>query len=151
MTELVVVKPMEPEDYSACWRIWQRSGDSAVRSGEGESGVRRFLKHNPRLNWVAWQEGTIVGGVLAGSDGWRGYVHHLAVDQAFRRQGVAGALMVKVITTLEEMGIPQIEVTVPAHCSDGQLFFLGCNWTKQMETRHFVSALGWRVQGWSQR
>ena len=61
------------EDYDAVIPLWRRTGGV----GLNESGTRRviaaYLRRNPRLSFVAEKDGRIIGAVLCGHDGRRGW------------------------------------------------------------------------------
>ena len=42
---------------------------------------------------VADEAGQLIGAALATFDGWRAFLYHVAIDEAFRGQGVAKALI----------------------------------------------------------
>lgn len=54
--------------------------------------MERYLKHNAGMSQVAVVDGKIVGTVLAGHDGRRGFIHHMAVLPEFRRKKIGHAL-----------------------------------------------------------
>ena len=49
---------------------------------------------------------------MAGFDGVRGWVHHLAVDPASRRQGIATQLMRAAESGLQALGCPKVNLQV---------------------------------------
>jgi ribosomal-protein-alanine N-acetyltransferase len=59
-------------------------------------------------NFVAVQAGGIVGAIIAGSVGVRGAISHVAVVESHRRQGVAGALVDKVLADFRTRGIRRV-------------------------------------------
>jgi ribosomal protein S18 acetylase RimI-like enzyme len=64
------------------------------------------------LVWVAEADGAIVGVVIAGYDGVRGWIYHLAVDEAYRRRGIATALMRAAESELVRRGCPKVNLQV---------------------------------------
>ena len=67
--------------------------------------MRFYLARNPGLSFVAVQGCKIIGAVLCGHDGRRGYLHHLAVAQGHRRNGIGTALVDKALDALRTKGI----------------------------------------------
>ncbi|MFC4029982.1 GNAT family N-acetyltransferase [Streptomyces polygonati] len=72
--------------------FWARSAEGASITDDAD-GVTRLLVRDPEALLVAEREGTIVGTVIAGFDGWRCHLYRLAVDPDHRRQGIATALL----------------------------------------------------------
>lgn len=68
----------------------------------------------PDLFFVARQRGQVVGTVMAGYDGVRGWVHKLAVHPDLRRQGLASKLMQRAETALKASGCPKLNLQVRA-------------------------------------
>jgi len=61
---------------------------------------------------VAELDGAIVGSVMGGYDGHRGWVNYLAVDPAHRRSGLGRVLMAEVEARLRRLGCPKINLQV---------------------------------------
>jgi len=76
--------------------------------------IRRKLTVQPQLFLVGLVDGRVVGTVLAGFDGVRGWVHHLAVHGSCRRQGIASALMRAAEEGLAGLGCPKVNLQVRA-------------------------------------
>jgi len=54
----------------------------------------------------------VVGTVLCGHDGRRGYIHHLAVAQSHRRRGIGRALVERILSALMAQGIQKCHLFV---------------------------------------
>ncbi|NEE56178.1 GNAT family N-acetyltransferase, partial [Streptomyces sp. SID8455] len=61
-------------------------------SDDGD-GVARLVERDPDALILAERDGTLVGTVIAGFDGWRCHLYRLAVHPEQRRRGVGGALL----------------------------------------------------------
>ena len=61
-------------------------GFNVGRADEQEN-LQRFLKRNPDLCLGAYEEDQIIGTILGGDDGRRGYIYHLAIDPLHQHQG----------------------------------------------------------------
>lgn len=58
---------------------------------DSEDGIAVYLKRNPDTCFVAEDEDEIVGIILSGHDGRRGYIYHMAVKLSCRNQGVGNS------------------------------------------------------------
>jgi len=106
------IRPYETRDESSVIALWQAC--SLVRpQNDPLKDIARKLKVNPEWFLVATSEvGVIVGTVMAGYEGHRGWINYLAVAPAVRRQGVGRALMVAAEQLLRAAGCPKINLQV---------------------------------------
>lgn len=70
------------------------------------------MKRNPQTCFVAEQEGEIVGVIIAGNDGRRGYIYHTAVDPNQRKSGIGKKLVEAALGALRECGITKVALVV---------------------------------------
>jgi ribosomal protein S18 acetylase RimI-like enzyme len=92
---------------------WLRSEGVGLGESDTKEGVAAFLLRNPGLSAVAESlHGEIVGAVLCGHDGRRGYLHHLAVAATHRRRGIARRLVQYSFSGLANEKIPKCNIFV---------------------------------------
>jgi putative acetyltransferase len=90
----ISIRSMTIHDYPVVLSLWQRTEGIGLSQSDTKDAIGVFLKRNPGASAVATlNSGEVVGAVLCGHDGRRGYLHHLAVEAKFRRQGVASLLL----------------------------------------------------------
>ncbi|HEY1607875.1 MAG TPA: GNAT family acetyltransferase [Paraburkholderia sp.] len=70
------------------------------------------LATQPELFFVATCSDAIVGTILAGYDGHRGWLYSLAVDPVVRRQGIGTRLVAHAENALAERGCPKVNLQV---------------------------------------
>lgn len=94
-----------PEDYAAAIELWSAM-EEGVRVGPSDAPaeIEKKLERDPDLFLAAEDDGRLIGTVIGGFDGRRGFVYHLAVAAAFRRSGVASRLMAEVESRLRGKG-----------------------------------------------
>jgi ribosomal protein S18 acetylase RimI-like enzyme len=68
----------------------------------------------PELFLVCHSDGRLVGTVLAGFDGFRGWVNKVAADPDHQRQGIASHLMEAAEQGLARLGCPKLNIQVRA-------------------------------------
>lgn len=76
--------------------------------------IDRKLAHSPAGLLVALLEERIVGVVMVGYDGHRGWVNYLASEPNSRRSGIGRALMDAAETHLLELGCPKVNLQIRA-------------------------------------
>ena len=67
---------------------------------------------NPTTNYIAQVENKIVGVILCGHDGRRGYIYHTAVDSDYRGNGIGKRLVNAVLEALKKEGINKVTLVV---------------------------------------
>ena len=96
-----------PGDHSSLVRLWSRVFPDDPPRNAPEAMIRNKERVQPELLLVATLEEAIVGAVIAGFDGTRGWIYHLAVDSEFRRRGVGTALVRAAEEGLRRLGCPK--------------------------------------------
>ena len=74
--------------------------------------IARKLRVQPEWFLIATAGEEVVGSVMAGYDGHRGWVNYLAVTPDSRRLGVGRTLMAEVERLLREAGCPKINLQI---------------------------------------
>ena len=125
------IREMTIEDYDEVFSLW-RSVEGMGLHGicDSEEGVGKYLRRNPGLSFVARDSDRLVGAVLCGHDGRRGYLHHLAVDREYRRKGIGTALNERVIAKLKDLGITRCHIFVLPDNIEAQRFWQRIGWTE---------------------
>lgn len=70
------------------------------------------MKVQPELFLVAVDGTQVVGSVMAGYDGHRGWLYYLASDPARRGEGIARDLVERAEQLLLDMGCPKVQLMV---------------------------------------
>jgi len=91
--------------WKSCEGIWVSDDDSY-------ENMKIYFKRNPKSNFIVLYENQIIGTVKCSHDGRRGYIHHLAVKEEFRKQGTAKELVGKCMAFLRTQGIKKFRVFV---------------------------------------
>ena len=95
------------------------------------------MAHNPGLVFVAREgtsdSGALIGAVLCGNDGRRGYIHHLAVSQSHRHQGLGRELVDRCLNALRRIGIQKYHIFVFGGNADAVAFWNMIGWTQRVE------------------
>ena len=123
----MTIREMTIEDYKQVYDLWiHTTGMGLNNLDDSEEGIEKFLKRNPTTCFVAEQEGKIIGVILAGHDGRRGFIYHTTVNQECRKQGIGKALVDHVLDALEKEGIHKVALVVFERNQLGNAF-----WEKQ--------------------
>ena len=77
---MLTIRPMTSADYDAVHALWLSTPGMGLNDvDDSRAGIAAYLRRNPTTCFVAQDEGRLVGVILAGHDGRRGYIHHTCV------------------------------------------------------------------------
>ena len=123
------IRKMTARDCDAVLAFWHDiRGIGLDDDCDSPRGLRQYLKRNPGLSFVAYDEDSIVGAVLSGHDGRRGYLHHLAVAPSHRKLGIGKALVARCFQSLAKQHIPKCNIFLFRSNAAGRAFWLQTGW-----------------------
>lgn len=127
------IRAMEISDYEEVFALWQVTSKRALSDSDSRENIEKYLKRNEGLSKVAAEDGKIVGTLLAGHDGRRGFFYHMAVLPQHRRKGIAKALVEAALSALADEGIEKTHIFTYFDNYDGQAFWSTLGWEKRNE------------------
>ena len=89
------IREFRIEDYPIVRDLWQTAG-LTLRPGDELEDVKLKLQRDPELFLVAEQNDEIVGSIIGGWDGRRGWIYHLAVKPQYQRKRIGANLVQEV-------------------------------------------------------
>ena len=131
----VTVSPMSESDLSAVLTFWRDLPGVGLNEGDTPAGLRVYLDRNPGLSLVARHDSHIVGAVLCGHDGRRGYLHHLAVLPEYRNQGLGRLLVDRCLAALASQGILKCNIFLYTDNGSGEQFWKRCGWSEREDLK----------------
>ena len=122
------IREMQPQDYQPAIQLWQALPGIGLSSADKEESLLAFLEKNPRTCFAAFDEARLIGTILGGSDGRRGYIYHLAVHTNYQKQGVGRQLAQTCLQALKAEGIEKCHIFVIAGNQEGMKFWQKEGW-----------------------
>ena len=119
---------MTMDDYDEVIDMLRITPGITVREADSRSSTNRYLERNPGLSFVATIDDYIVGCVMCGHDGRRGYLQHLVVKPENRGQGIGKALLTACIDSLQQVGIDKTHLFVFKSNSLANAFWESNGW-----------------------
>lgn len=115
---------MQISDYDSIYNLWINTPGMGLNSvDDSKEGIEKFLKRNPATCFVAEEDSKIVGVIMAGNDGRRGYIYHTAVLPEFRGKHIAKILVENAMSALEKEGITKVALVVFEKNQNGNGFW----------------------------
>jgi ribosomal protein S18 acetylase RimI-like enzyme len=131
----MIIRPMTIDDYESVLGLMRAEPTITVRAADSREAISHYLARNPGLSLVAESYGRVIGCVLCGHDGRRGFLHHLVVDPAFRRAGAGRALVARALDGLAAEGIDKTHIDVFADNSGAIAFWRRLGWQQRDDIR----------------
>ncbi len=123
MTRIRAVREADAEAIVTLWHaVFAEYHDAARPHRDPRANIARKIAFGDELFFLAERDGAVVGTVMAGYDGHRGWLYSLAVDPAERRAGVGRALLVRAEAALLARGCPKVNLQVATQ-NEGALAF----------------------------
>ncbi|MBR1702121.1 MAG: GNAT family N-acetyltransferase [Lachnospiraceae bacterium] len=129
-------------DYEKVYELWMSCKNMGFNNlDDSKEGIEKFLKRNPNTSYVAEEADRIIGVVLAGHDGRRGYIYHMSVAEDYRKQGIAGKLLENSLSVLKAEGINKVALLVFNRNEIGNAFWESQGFTVRDDVAYRNKAL----------
>lgn len=120
----MTIRKMNISDYEKVYAIWiSCKGMGLNNLDDSREGIERFLLRNPETCFVAEADETVVGVIMSGHDGRRGYIYHTAVLPEYRNRGIAAKLVENAMSAMKNAGINKVALVVFDRNEGGNAFW----------------------------
>lgn len=108
-----MIAPLLPAHHDDAIALWHAAGLTRPWN-DPRADLERALTGPASDVLAATAEGTVLGTVMVGHDGHRGWVYYVAVAESARGTGIGTALMSAAEDWLRDRGIPKLMLMVRA-------------------------------------
>ena len=120
----MIIRTMKIEDYEKVYDLWTHIvGMGLNTTDDSREGIAKYLLRNPNTCFVAEDNEAIIGVIMCGHDGRRGFIYHTAVKQEYRGQGIGRKLAASALAALEADGIHKVALVAFEKNISGNLFW----------------------------
>jgi ribosomal protein S18 acetylase RimI-like enzyme len=130
----VIIRAFDAGDRAAVIALWRdvfpEYADTSRPQRDPALSIANKMKTQPELFFVGALDGEVIGTVVAGYDGHRGWVYSLAVTPSLRGRGYGSALMRHAEAVLTKLGCPKVNLQILS---------------VKAELRGFYEKLGYRI------
>jgi predicted acetyltransferase len=125
------IREIHIDDYREIYALWSRTPGMGLSDADSEQSIKKFLIRNSGLSFCYTEENKIIGTILCGHDGRRGYIYHVTVAEEYRGKGIGRTLVEKSLQSLTEAGINKCHLFVFADNETGINFWNSTGWIKR--------------------
>jgi ribosomal protein S18 acetylase RimI-like enzyme len=127
---MISIAPLQRPDIDGVVDLW-RSAGLAHPWNDSKRDIELALGHPTNLILAAHDHsGTLVGTIMAGFDGHRGWIYSLAVDDSQRGQGTGRALVKSAEDWLAQQGAPVVRLLVEGSNEKVAGFYEACGYER---------------------
>ncbi|SAL35078.1 acetyltransferase [Caballeronia turbans] len=130
----MIIRAFDAGDRAAVIALWRdvfpEYADTSRPQRDPALSIANKMKTQPELFFVGALDGEVIGTVMAGYDGHRGWVYSLAVTPSLRGRGYGSALMRHAEAVLTKLGCPKVNLQILS---------------VKTELRGFYEKLGYRI------
>ena len=121
------IRKMTIQDYEKVYALWMSCKNMGFNDvDDSKEGIARFLERNPNTSFVAMEDEKLLGIILGGQDGRRGYIYHAFVVENHRKKGVGSVLVKTCLKAFKQEKISKVALLVFKYNEAGNAF-----WEKQ--------------------
>jgi ribosomal protein S18 acetylase RimI-like enzyme len=130
----ITISPFKIESYYDVLDLWQQSEGVGLSGADSRECIQSYLDRNQGMSFIATHtDGKVIGTILGGHDGRRGYIHHLTVHKDFRRHGLASKLVSKCKQELKKAGIQKCHIFIFNDNTSGIEFWKSIGWVHRSD------------------
>lgn len=108
------IRVYNSSDFDGVQSLWEEAFPDDPSWNWAQSSVPEKIAFQPDLLFVATQGSEIIGTIMAGYDGHRGWLYSVAVRQTARREGTGAKLVRHAEQALMDLGCGKINLQVRA-------------------------------------
>lgn len=136
------IRKMTIDDYDGVYALWMSCRNMGFNDvDDSREGIARFLDRNPETVFVAVENGETEGIILGGHDGRRGFIHHMAVRESYRRTGLGTKLAETCLEAMKRENISKVALVAFKYNEAGNAFWEAQGFTVRDDLNYRNKAL----------
>ena len=106
------VRPYQDSDQQEVITLWKEVLPDSAPHNDPVTAIRNKLAEERDLFFVADRDGAVIGTVMGGYDGHRGWIYSVAVAPQQRRRGIGRALIRRLEAALSQRGCLKVNLQI---------------------------------------
>ena len=126
------IRIMTIADYDKVYKLWTSCKGMGLNNlDDSPEGIAKYLGRNPSTCFVAEENEDVIGVIMTGHDGRRGFIHHTAVHPDCRGRGIGRTLVDRAMEALRNEGINKVAMVVFERNEVGNAFWEKLGFTQR--------------------
>ena len=106
------IRLFDISDSGVVEQLWQEVFPNDPPHNAPRKVIQEKMSMQKELFFVAEDNGVIIGTIMSGYDGHRGWLYTVAVKPEFRRRGIGRQLVDHAVAALSNIGCPKVNLQV---------------------------------------
>ncbi len=120
----MTIRTMKIEDFEKIYDLWIHTEGMGLNTiDDSRDGIAKYLLRNPNTCFVAEDNEKLIGVIMSGHDGRRGFIYHTTVRKEYREQGIGKKLVDSALKALEAEGIHKVALVAFEKNVSGNAFW----------------------------
>ncbi len=118
------IEEFKLEDYQEIYKLWQEA-EISLGLSDSYDEVAKFLDRNPDTCLIGRDEHSqrIIAVCLGGSDGRRGFVHHMAIAPEYQKKGYGKQILEALIERFKRYGLVKLHLLIENRNAEVEHFY----------------------------
>jgi ribosomal protein S18 acetylase RimI-like enzyme len=121
--QLLKFLPFTIADYDEVVAFWKSQKGVGLNETDERDRIAGYLERNPGMSVIVRDGKQLIGAVLCGHDGRRGYLNHLAVAASHRHRGVGREIVRLCLERLRQADVQRCNVFLFTENAEGEIFW----------------------------
>lgn len=123
----MIIERFSMKFYKEVIELWRKTGIS-VGSTDTKEELKRMVERNPHLFLIGKKDEKVIGAVMGGFDGRRGYVHHLAVHPNYQKKGYGKMIIDELMKRFRKMRVHKVHLFIEKYNKEVVKFYQNLGW-----------------------
>lgn len=132
---------MNVGDYEKSIELWKQTEGMGFLENDTVESLSSYLERNPAMSFVCYDNEALIGTVLGGHDGRRGYIYHLAVDKNCRGKSIGKTLVQLSLDKIKSAGINRCIIMLKSDNEANGEFWLKSGFERREDLNMFSKDL----------
>lgn len=135
MKQEFTYKEIKISQFKNLIEFWKQNEEIELTIGDSKDSLKNYLNRNSGMSYVCIDKKgkKIIGTILCGHDGRRGFIYHLAVSKKYRNKSIGKTLIKLSLSKLKSEGIKRCIIMVNDVNKSGKNFWEKIGWKKRNE------------------